>query len=84
MHVRGRYALHHDIHLPTVICWQKIGFNYTLCVGNCITLLKSRNLSAMMAYDYKLTVGVSLGTIKLSANVFRRNKCRRSLNEATI
>ena len=27
-------ALHHDTHLPTLICWQKVGFSYTLCVGN--------------------------------------------------
>ena len=29
-------SLHHT-HLPTVICWQMVGFDYTLCAGNCTT-----------------------------------------------
>jgi len=77
-------TLHHDTHLPTLICWQMIGFDNTLCVGNCTTLLKTRKLSAMMLYGYRLTVGIPLRTMKLSANVFRQNKCRRFLNKPTI
>ena len=77
-------SLHHDTYLPTLICWQMIGFDNTLCVGNCTTFLKSRKLSAMMLYGYRLTVGISLRTMKLSANVFRQNKCRRFLNKPTI
>ena len=37
----------------------------------------------MMLYGYKSTVGIALGTLKLSANICRHNKCRRSLTEPT-
>ena len=77
-------ALHHDTHLPTLICWQMIGFDNTLCVGNCTTFLKSRKLSVMMLYGYRLTVSISLRTVKLSTNVFKQNKCRRFLNKPTV
>ena len=36
-----------------------------------------------MLYGYKSTVGIALGTLKLSANICRHNKCRRSLTEPT-
>jgi hypothetical protein len=77
-------TLHHDTHLPTLICWQMVGFDNTLCVGNCTIFLKSHKLSAMMLYGYRLTVGVSLRTIEPLAYVFRQNKRRRCINEPTI
>ena len=80
----GGRPLHHDTHLPTLICWQMIGFDNTLCVGNCTTLLKTRKLSAMMLYGYELIVGISLRTMKLLANVFRQNKCRHFINKPTV
>ena len=30
-------TLHYYTHLPTVMCWQKVGFNYILCVEKCVT-----------------------------------------------
>ena len=30
-------SLHHDTHLPTLMCWQTAGFDDILCVGNCIS-----------------------------------------------
>jgi len=30
-------SLHNDTHLPTIMCWQKLGFDYPLCVGKCIS-----------------------------------------------
>ena len=43
----------------------------------------SYNLSTIILYGYKSTVGIALGTLKLSANICRHNKCRRSLTEPT-
>ena len=37
----------------------------------------------MMLYGYKSTIGIALGTLKLSANICRHKKCRRSLTEPT-
>ena len=36
-----------------------------------------------MLYGYKLTIGIALRTLKLSANICRHNKCRHSLTEPT-
>ena len=37
----------------------------------------------MMLYGYKSTVGIALRTLKLSANIYRHNKCWCSLTEPT-
>ena len=71
--------LHHDPPFPTIMCRQIIGFDNTVCVGNCIPFYSHLNCRQKYCMTTCYLSVYLLPTQKVSAKVCRQEMCRHNL-----